>query len=56
MSERESAKSPTHILPKYPLISGTKIRKSFSSIIFFVPPKMFLVGEGNLKIFIQKAK
>lgn len=58
MSEIESAKSPTHVLPKYPLISRTKIRESFSSIFLCVcvSPKMFLVGEGNLKPFIQKTK
>lgn len=52
MSEMKSDKSLTAVLPKYPLISRTKIRESFFSIIFFVPPKMFLVSEYKLKNYI----
>lgn len=57
MSEMESAKSPTDILYKYPLIKQDKEKGEFlCSVIFFCPPKKFLVSEGNLKTFIQKAK
>lgn len=57
MSEMESTKSPTDIFCKYLLIKQDKEKGEFlCSVIFFCPPKKFLVNEGNLRTFIQKAK